>query len=635
MKPMANNNNWLVFTMLIGFVVTALFMILYPTSYQHTNHGSVSPLKEKLNNFVTGGRSLKQNNNKHHVIDETIRISEKMSLLRQQTLIIKDKFRRLQKENDELMKEVSQQQNTTNKNKYIDNKTIKKVAQSTATLIEEECTYEIPNIVLDFEEIVAFDKEPIDRLTNFTREDYVKYMTSCAGVEHYALLSYISHVFHTALVGGNNNSTANDDNTTYYDSDCHHFADIGTKVVTSALALASNLQTPIWTFDLADNQRATAFRGKSEMVWQRELLHVGANITFFNLDLLTVSDDQFKRYIGDFFVFLDTAHLPYSNPFEVAFFQRVLNVGFKGILLLAGIKFNPEMKRFWTEVQNLAYEHGFTTYDITRVGHWSGAGLVDFSGKVTIREGSLPPVPSCDKCLIKPPPSKEMFASSTPKKDSSTLTTYKIHFWDDGTYCKVREELQSKEGFATHPQTSLVDTPEEADIIVWVSTRARLEAENPPQNYTNVVLLDYADNCDTHPFKGRISNLIGYFKRSFVRRKDGIYDGNCSNDENIYPYSYSGAGGLINNDPHKERKLVITNTMRDHHGKSFWNESRERILGWTKDFVKKHGLEDKVFVAVTGDGGRNIGWDKTYNSLLGNSKIIVTANPSVSREFFC
>ena len=123
---MANNNNWLVFTMLIGFVVTALFMILYPTSYQHTNHGSVSPLKEKLNNFVTGGRSLKQNNNKHHVIDETIRISEKMSLLRQQTLIIKDKFRRLQKENDELMKEVSQQQNTTNKNKYID-KTIKKL----------------------------------------------------------------------------------------------------------------------------------------------------------------------------------------------------------------------------------------------------------------------------------------------------------------------------------------------------------------------------------------------------------------------------------------------------------------------------------------------------------------------------
>ena len=128
MKPMANNNNWLVFTMLIGLVVAALFfMILYPTSYQHTNHGSVSPLKEKLNNFVTGGRSLKQNNNKHHVIDETIRISEKMSLLRQQTLIIKDKFRRLQKENDELMKEVSQQQNTTNKNKfkYID-KTIKK-----------------------------------------------------------------------------------------------------------------------------------------------------------------------------------------------------------------------------------------------------------------------------------------------------------------------------------------------------------------------------------------------------------------------------------------------------------------------------------------------------------------------------
>ena len=616
---MANNNNWL-FSMLIGLVVAAMFMIIsndyVTTSYQHTSHGSSvnPPVKEKLNNFVTtgGGRSLKQNNNKHHAKSlspaETIRISEKMSLLRQQTIVMKDQIRRLQKENDELMKD-----------------------QSTAAL-NEECTYEIPNIVLDFEEIVAFDKEPIDRLANFTREDYVKYMTSCAGVEHYALLSYISHVFHTALVGGTNNSTADDGKIYYESSNCHHFADIGTKVVTSALALASNLKTPIWTFDLVNNQRATAFRGKTEVQWQREVHEVGANITFFNLDLLTVSEDQFKRYIGDFFVFLDTAHLPYSNPFEVAFFQRMLNVGFKGILLMAGIKFNPEMKRFWKDVQNLAYEHGFTTYDITRVGHWSGAGLIDFSGKVTIREGSLPPVPSCDKCLIKPPPGKDMFASSTAKKDSSTLTTYKVHFWDDGTYCKVREELQSKEGFATHPQTSLVDTPEEADIIVWVTTRARLEAENPPQNYTNVVLLDYADNCDTHPFKGRVSNLIGYFKRSFVSRKGGIYVGNCSNDENIFPYSYSGAHGLINNDPHKERKLVITNTLRDHHGKSFWNESRERILSWTKSFVKKHGLEHKVFVGATSDGGRNIGWDKTYNSLLGNSKIIVTANPSVSRE---
>ena len=70
----------------------------------------------------------------------------------------------------------------------------------------------------------------------------------------------------------------------------------------------------------------------------------------------------------------------------------------------------------------------------------------------------------------------------------------KVHLWDDSTLPNGYREkkLYSVEGFATHPRTTLVDSPEDAYLIVWVSVRGVLEKEIPPANYKNVVLLDYA-----------------------------------------------------------------------------------------------------------------------------------------------
>lgn len=221
-------------------------------------------------------------------------------------------------------------------------------------------SHEIPTkegIVLDFQQVKEFATAPLDKVKGFTKQDYETFMMKPAGKEHYALLNYLSQNW----------------------MDCRHVTDIGTRYVASSLAMASNLKTPVWTFDLpSSNERAAAFRGKSEDQWHAELRAVGANITFYNVDLLKVSDTDFKKYIGTWFVMLDTHHRPYTKPFEREFFKRVIDSGFKGLMLLDDIYEHDEMKRWWKEVEDGAAEGGYKAYDLTKIGHWSGTGLVDF-----------------------------------------------------------------------------------------------------------------------------------------------------------------------------------------------------------------------------------------------------------------
>merc|ERR1712238_139323 len=103
-------------------------------------------------------------------------------------------------------------------------------------------------------------------------------------------------------------------------------------------------------------------------------------------NLLEISDDDFRSYTGTWFVFLDTYHSPYTEPFEREFFQRMIDVGFKGILVLDDIYVNSEMEKWWEEVVDNANKGGYKTYDITKIGHSSGTGIVDFSGKIMIKE---------------------------------------------------------------------------------------------------------------------------------------------------------------------------------------------------------------------------------------------------------
>eukprot|EP00956_Cyclotella_meneghiniana_P033538 scaffold96809_cov46-Cyclotella_meneghiniana.AAC.1 len=130
---------------------------------------------------------------------------------------------------------------------------------------------------------------------------------------------------------------------------------------------------------------------------------------------MKASDEDFKKYLNTWFVMLDTRHRPYTVPFEREFFTRVLNSGYKGLMLLDDVNEHDEMRRWWKEVQDGAAAGG------------SGTAFVDFSGKLKVKDGSqtiqpLSPVVgvvegseiSCDSS-----PCQGTFAYSPPNKDAN------------------------------------------------------------------------------------------------------------------------------------------------------------------------------------------------------------------------
>jgi hypothetical protein len=221
------------------------------------------------------------------------------------------------------------------------------------------------DIVIKKSEIRSFSKKRLSELIQFTDPKYEKHMMNAPGREHYTLLEYM-----TATYG-----------------DCRHVVDIGTRFVASSLALGSH-ETPVWTFDLpTSTERKGAFRGESEAVWKRKVEAAKVDIKFHNLDLLQVNNDEFRRYMSTWLIMLDTHHMPYSIPFEREWLDRLLKLGdFSGLVLLDDIHLNGEMKQWWKELQDKAMERGYKTYDLSSVGHVSGTGLLDFSGKVKIIE---------------------------------------------------------------------------------------------------------------------------------------------------------------------------------------------------------------------------------------------------------
>ena len=67
---------------------------------------------------------------------------------------------------------------------------------------------------------------------------------------------------------------------------------------------------------------------------------------------------------------LDTDH---DGPFEYKSYNYLKEINWEGYLLLDDIHLNNVMREFWNHIDN-------EKHDITSIGHWSGTGLVIFTG---------------------------------------------------------------------------------------------------------------------------------------------------------------------------------------------------------------------------------------------------------------
>ncbi|EJK73495.1 hypothetical protein THAOC_04878, partial [Thalassiosira oceanica] len=188
--------------------------------------------------------------------------------------------------------------------------------------------------------------------------------------------------------------------------------------------------------------------------------------------------------------------------------------------------------------------------------------------------------------------------------DDPTNRVLKVHLWDDTDIPEhgFREkQIYSPEGFSTHHETTLVDSPYDADLVVWVTVRGNTEKEVPPRMEPNVVLLDYAE-----------------------KRRGEEPDRIFQEGEVIYRFAYSGTKAMVNPYVNKDRDIVITNVLRTSYEH---NTVRSKIVYWTASFVKDHGLENVSKIGTAGGGFSSSHFDPTYLEHLANSKIIVTCNP--------
>jgi hypothetical protein len=184
---------------------------------------------------------------------------------------------------------------------------------------------------MDFNKITNKELDEIDltKISNFINSlEYQNYFISKSGIDHYRLLSFIS-------------LNENDIN----------ILDIGSLKGCSALA-----------FSINPNNNVTSFNIINEL----DLNFIPNNINFIIDNVINGNYDDL--IMNSKYIMLDTFH---DASFEKEFLNHLIKLNYKGFLLLDDIYLNDEMKIFWSSMK-------LEKYDISKIGHVTGTGLVSF-----------------------------------------------------------------------------------------------------------------------------------------------------------------------------------------------------------------------------------------------------------------
>jgi hypothetical protein len=178
----------------------------------------------------------------------------------------------------------------------------------------------LTNFVLDSFEMSLY--------TNIANQEYQDYYMMPSSKEHYRLLSYLSTLFEDTK-----------------------FVDVGTLKGCSALALSTNYSNRVYSFNVSN---------------QLQLKSIPKNIDFIIDNVISGNYDTIL--LDSKLILLDTFH---DGVFEKQFLDYLINLGYKGILLLDDIHLNNEMHNFWESIT-------LEKQDITKLGHVTGTGVVFF-----------------------------------------------------------------------------------------------------------------------------------------------------------------------------------------------------------------------------------------------------------------
>lgn len=191
---------------------------------------------------------------------------------------------------------------------------------------------------------ITFDN---DYLNNLNLQDLYRHCTGISkkyfllnsGQEPYRLLYYFASLFNDSII-----------------------IDLGTSNGGSAVALSHNKRNQIVSFDITDRCQTSFFQNENKFEKMP---------SFPNVDFIVT--ENFLKYLSIIlkspFIYLDIAH---DGIWENILLELLINNNYKGIVVMDDIYAFPEMKKIW---ENLT----FNKIDLTKYGHWSGTGLIDFS----------------------------------------------------------------------------------------------------------------------------------------------------------------------------------------------------------------------------------------------------------------
>lgn len=147
------------------------------------------------------------------------------------------------------------------------------------------------------------------------------------GNQHYRLLAYIS--------------TLLPDNSTIFE--------IGTRWGVSAVALSRNKRVNVITCDIEKQFDFT----------------LPSNVEF----ILGDGFDILENYTHANVIFMDVD--PHDGIQEKKMIDKLIKIGFKGVLVLDDIHLNKDMNDLWNSIP-------LDKYDLTQFGHYSGTGIIFF-----------------------------------------------------------------------------------------------------------------------------------------------------------------------------------------------------------------------------------------------------------------
>ena len=156
--------------------------------------------------------------------------------------------------------------------------------------------------------------------------------------EHYKLLSYFSELLENETI-----------------------LDLGTRDGLSALVLSKNKKNKVITYDLLSKP--------SEML---SFEHLIPNCKFKQMNVFDESEDIIK---SSKLMFLDLD--PHDGIQEKKFIEWLEKIEYNGVIICYDIEWFPAMSRWWNELKQ-------TKYNVTKYGHGSGTGIIDFSNKLEL-----------------------------------------------------------------------------------------------------------------------------------------------------------------------------------------------------------------------------------------------------------